>query len=93
MDFPPLFRRPHVCLHPGPSGRPDDIIVHNVSGGALGVAALEVSETIELLAGYNVEEQSEAPWLPTLSSSSTTDLRLPAPGKRHHLSHLKPSIF
>ena len=76
----------------GPSGRPDDIIVQNVAGGALGVAALEVSETIEVLAGYNVEEQSEAPWLPTLSSSSTTDLQLPVPGERHSLSHASPDF-
>ena len=73
----------------GPSGRPDDIIVHNVAGGTFGVAALEVSETIELLAGSNVEEQSETPWLPTLSSSSTTDLQLPAPCKCHILFHVE----
>lgn len=67
----------------GPSGLPDDIVVHNVAGGTLGVEALEVSEAIEVLAGYNVEERSEVPWLPTLSSPSTTDFQLPAPGKRH----------
>lgn len=72
---------------PGPSGQFDDIAVHNVSGGALGVAALEVSETVELLAGYNVNERSETLWLPALSSSSTTDLRLPAPGKCHDPFH------
>lgn len=68
----------------GPSGRPDDIVVHNVSGSALGVEALEVSEAIDVLAGYNVEERSETLWLPMLSSPSTTDLRLSAPGKRHN---------
>jgi hypothetical protein len=73
----------------GPSERSDDIVVRNVAGGALGVAALEVSEAIEVLAGYNVEEQSETPWLPTLSSSSATDLQLPAPGKRHNLLNVK----
>ena len=75
---------------PGPSGRLDDIVVHNVVGGALGVAALEVSETTEVLAGYNIEEQSEAPWLPTLSSSSTSDLQLPVPCEPHSLSHVSP---
>jgi len=77
----------------GPSGRLDDIVVQNVTGGALGVEALEVSETIEVLAGYNVEEQSEVPWLPTLSSSSTTDLQLPLPCKRYSLSHASPRFL
>ena len=77
----------------GPSGRSDDIIMHSVSGGALGVAALEVSAAIEVLAGCDVEEQSETPWLLTLSSSSTTDLRLPASGKRHHSSHAESRVL
>ena len=76
---------------PGPSGRPDDVIVHNVSGGAFGVAALEVSEVIELLAGYSVEEHSETPWVPPLSISLTTDLPLLTPGESYHLSHDEPS--
>lgn len=76
----------------GPSGRPDDVVVRNVAGGALGVAAIEVSEAIEVLAGYNVDEQSEIPWLPTLSSSSTTDLQIPAQGKRHNSSHNGPDL-
>ena len=77
---------------PGPSGRPDDLLVHNVIGGALGVAALEVSEAIEVLAGYSVEEQSETPWLPTLSSSSTTDLQLPVLGKCYNCVPRQASV-
>jgi len=77
----------------GPSGRSDDIIVHSVSGGTLGVAALEISQAIELLAGSNLEEQSATFWLPTLPSSSTADLRLPVSGKRHHSSHAKPQVL
>ena len=83
----PGFEDRMFVYTPGPSGQFDDIAVHNVSGGALGVAALEVSETVELLAGYNVNERSETLWLPALSSSSTTDLRLPAPGKCHDPFH------
>lgn len=75
----PCFEDRVSVYTPGPSGQLDDVVVSNVSGGALGVAALEVSETIEILAGDNVEEQSETPWLPALSSSSTTDLQLPKP--------------
>jgi hypothetical protein len=86
----PCFEDRMFVYTPGPSGRFDDIAVHNVSGGALGVAALEVSESIELLAGYNVNERSETPWLPILSSPSTTDLHSPAPGKCHHLFHAGP---
>lgn len=86
----PCFEDRMSVYAPGPSGRSDDILVHRVVGGALGVAALEVSETIEILAGYNVEERSEIPWLATLSSPSTTDLELPVSGKRHNLSHDKP---
>lgn len=71
----------------GPSGQPDHIVIHNVVGSSLGVEALEVSATIEVLAGYSVEEQSETPWLPTLSSSSTADLQLPVPGKRYNSFH------
>jgi len=84
----PCFEDRMSVYTPGPSGLPDDIVIHNVVGGALGVAALEVSETIEVLAGYDVEEQSEAPWLPTLSSSSTTDLQLSTPCERHSISHV-----
>lgn len=80
----PCFEDRMSVYVPGPSGRPDDVIMHNVSGGALGVEALEVSETIEIMAGHNVKEQSETPWLPTLSSSSTTDFQLSKPGKRHN---------
>lgn len=79
----PCFEDRVSVYTPGPSGRPGDVVVCNVSGGILGVAALEVSEAIEILAGDNIEEQSETPWLPALSSSSTTDFRLPKPGKRH----------
>ncbi|KAF9780121.1 hypothetical protein BJ322DRAFT_1112797 [Thelephora terrestris] len=72
----PCFEDRMSVYIPGPSGRSDDVILHHVSGGAFGVAALEVSQSIEVLAGYNVAEQSETPWLPTLSSSSTTDFQL-----------------
>lgn len=83
----PCFEDRMAVYTPGPSGRFDDVVVHHVSGGALGVAALEISGTIEVLAGYNVEEQSESPWLPTLSSS-VTDLHSPTPGECHSLFHL-----
>ena len=86
----PCFEDRFAVYTPGPSGRPDDIVVHNVAGGNLGVAALEVSEAIEVLAGYNVEERSEVPWLPTLSSSSTSDLQSPVQGKRHNTSYNGP---
>ena len=77
----PCFEDRVSVYTPGPSGRPDDIIERNVSGGVLGVAALELSEIVQVLAGHNVQEQSELPWLPALSSSSTTDLELSNPGK------------
>lgn len=89
----PCFEERMSVYTPGPSGRSDDIVVHNVSGGALGVAALEVSDFIELLAGYNVKEQSESPWLPILSSSSATDLQSPAPGKCHDPFRPESSIL
>jgi len=85
----PCFEDRMSVYTPGPSGRSDDVVVHNVCGGVLGVAALEVSGTIEVLAGYNVEEESETPWLPTLSSS-VTDLHLPTPGKCHNLFSPRP---
>lgn len=85
----PCFEDRMSVYTPGPSGRPDDILVHNVSGGAFGVAALEVSEAIEILAGYRVEEQSETPWLPTLSSSSTSNLQLSSLGKRYNSHRAK----
>jgi hypothetical protein len=86
----PCFEDRMFVYAPGPSGRPDDIVVHNVPGGAFGVAALEVSEVIELLAGHDVEGQSETPWLP---SSTTTDPRLPTLGECCDFSHAKSSIL
>ena len=78
----PCFEDRMSVYTPGPS-RQSDVLVHNVSGSTFGVAALEVSAPIELLAGYNLEEKSEI-WSPISSSSSTADLRLPAPGKCHN---------
>ena len=85
----PCFEDRMSVYIPGPSGRPGDIVERNVSGGTLGVAALEVSETIEILAGYCAEVQPEIPWLPTLSSS-TTDLPLSKPGKHPEPLRAKP---
>ena len=89
----PCFEDRTSVYVPGPSGRSDDIVVHNVSGSTLGVEALEVSDAIELLAGYKIKERSETPWLPILSSSSTTDLQLPAPGKCHDSFYAEPRIL
>lgn len=82
----PCFEDRMSVYTPGPSGRPDDIAVHTVSGGPFGVAALEVSETLEFLAGYNVEGRSEMPWLPASSVSSMTDLQFSTSGKRYKYS-------
>lgn len=74
----PCFEDRMFVYTPGSSGRPDDVIVCNVSGGVFGVEALEVSEAVEILAGYGVREQSEPPQSSSLSSS-TTDLRVSKP--------------
>ena len=88
----PCFEDRMSVYTPDPS-RQADILVHKVSGGALGVAALEVSVPIELLAGYGLMEKSETPWPSIFSSSSTADLRLPAPGKRYAPSDSDPRVL
>lgn len=88
----PCFEDRMSVYTPGPSRQPD-ILVHKVSGGTLGVAALEVSVPTELMAGYNLEEKFETPWPPIFSSSSTADLRLPASGKRYNPSHYGPRVL